>query len=194
MRKTLIAAAIMAAVSAPAQALVGAKAGYNYWMTSNHSNVHNLYAQVEHFIPLVPNAGLRYSDVDGGRMEFNSIDAYGYYSLFDNRNIALDLGFGLRRFADGKKNDQSFSSTVPMLNAEFVLFQDSDVAYYAKFDGGRRSSVNFQDFEGGVRFNLMAGLRLQAGYRYYNLELDDLKGIDTEERLKGFNVGAHWQF
>ena len=195
MKKSLIAAAIvLAGVSSSAQALVGAKAGYNYWFTSNHGNVHNLYAQLEHFIPLVPNAALRYSAVDSTRLELDTIDAYGYYRLFDNSNLAFDFGFGLRRLSDGKLNQsREFSSTMPMINADVTLFQDSDLAYYTKLDMGRNGNTSFNDFEIGTRVYVFAGARLQAGYRQYKLDLDGTKGINASERLSGFNLGIHWQ-
>lgn len=195
MKKTLIAAAIlMAGASSSAQAIVGAKAGYNYWFTSNHGNAHNAYVQLEHFMPFVPNPALRYSAVDSNRLELDSIDVYGYYSLFDNSNLALDLGFGLRRLSNGKLNrTNNFSSTLPMLNADVVLFQDSDIAYYTKLDIGRNSNTNFNDFEVGVRFNVFAGARLQAGYRRYSLELDGTKGLESNQKMHGFNLGVHWQ-
>ena len=194
MKKSLIAAAILlAGISSSAQAIVGAKAGYNYWMTSSHGKIHNGYVQLEHFIPLLPNAAMRYSVADTNKLAFDSIDAYGYYSLLDNDNLALDLGFGLRRFSNGKSNKKDFSATLPMLNADVVLFQNSDIAYYTKLDMGRDSETSFNDFELGVRFNVFAGVRLQTGYRKYKLELDGTKGINANERMSGFNVGVHWQ-
>ena len=195
MKKSLIAAAILlAGASSSAQAIVGAKAGYNYWFTSSHGNVHNGYVQLEHFVPLVPNAALRYSSVDSNKLELDSIDAYGYYRLFDNSNLALDVGFGLRRLSNGKLDrTHDFSTTMPMLNADVTLFQDSDIAYYTKLDMGRNGHTSFNDFELGVRVYVFAGARLQAGYRHHKLELDGTKGLHSNERLSGFNLGVHWQ-
>ncbi|MGI9276702.1 MAG: hypothetical protein ACR2PT_17895 [Endozoicomonas sp.] len=197
MKKSLLAVAVLLAGASNAHAIVGAKAGYNYWMTANHDKMHTVYGQFEHFIPLVPNAAVRYSTMDDKKLKFDSYDAYGYYEVLDNGNIALDLGFGLRRFSNGKLKGDSFSDSVPMLNAEAVFFEKSQMAFYGKMDVGfdtLGSDTSFTDFEAGVRFYTIAGLRVQAGYRNYKLELDGTKGIDDSERMRGFNVGLHWQF
>ena len=197
MKKPLLAAAVLLAGASAAQAdIAGAKAGYNYWMTANHGKVHTVYGQIEHPVPLFPNAAVRYSTTDDKKLEFDSYDAYGYYEILDNGNIALDLGFGLRRFTNGKLKGDSFSDTVPMVNTEVVLFEKSQMAFYGKMDVGfdsLGSKTSFTDFEAGVRFYTIGGLRVQAGYRNYKLELDGTKRIDDSERMRGFNLGLHWQ-
>ena len=201
MKKSLLASAIMAVSStflaiAPssAEAIVGAKVGYNYWHTANHGAFHTMYGQFEHFIPFVPNAGVRYSSVDDRRMKFDSYDAYGYYSLLDNGNIAFDLGAGLRRYDSGKTKGASFSDTVPMLTTELVLLEDANMSYYARADFGKNSDTSFRDIELGLRFKLMAGFNLQTGYRNYTLDLDGTRRADNKERLRGLNLGIHWAF
>lgn len=193
MRKSILAAALFAACTSVAQAdIVGTKAGYNYWQTENHGTFQTVYAQLEHPIPLLPNAAVRYSTLDHDKLQFDSYDAYGYYEILDNSNIALDLGFGGRRFDSGKLREDSFSDTVPMVNADLTLFQDSTLSFYSKLDVGQGSDTSFNDLEVGARINLFAGLQLQGGYRTYELNLDDTKGINNDERIRGFNLGIHW--
>ncbi|MET4692843.1 hypothetical protein [Endozoicomonas lisbonensis] len=194
MKKSLLAAAVLLVSASNAQALVGAKVGYNYWNTANHDGVHNLYANFEHFVPLVPNVAVRYTDVDSRRMKFNSFDALGYYRLLDNGNLDWNLGLGLRRFDSGKLKGDSFSSTLPMISTEVTLFDASRTSFYGKMDWGKNGNTDFTDFEAGVRFKLFMGLRLQAGYRNYQLNFDGTKGINDSERLRGMNLGLHWGF
>lgn len=194
MKRSLLAAAVLMASASSAHALVGAKLGYNYWMTANHDGVHSVYANFEHFIPLVPNAAVRYSKVDSNKLEFSSYDAYGYYRILDNGNLDLVLGLGLRRYDSGKLRSDSFSATLPLANAELTLFDDSRTSFYGRVEMGKNSDTDVYDLEAGVRFRMFAGLRLQAGYRTYKLNLDGTKGINNSERLRGVNVGLHWAF
>lgn len=194
MKKSLLAAVVLMTSATSAQALVGANVGYNHWMTSNHGNAQTVYASFEHFIPLIPNAAVRYTGIDNKRMKFNSYDAFGYYRLLDNGAIGWNLGMGMRRFDSGKTTGRSFSSTLPMINTEITLFDDSRTSFYGRFDLGKNSDTDFSDMEVGVRFNMFLGLRLQAGYRNYKLNLDGTKGVNNSERMSGMNVGLHWNF
>ena len=194
MRKSLLIAAVLLTSATSAQALVGAKVGYNYWKTANHDGVHNLHGQFEHFVPLVPNAAVRYTSTDNSKLKFNSFDALGYYRLLDNGNLDWTAGLGLRRFDSGKLKGDRFSSTLPMVSTEVTLFDDSRTSFYGKLDLGQNGNTNFSDFEAGVRFKLFMGLRLQAGYRSYTLKLDGTKGIKDSEHLRGLNLGLNWGF
>ena len=194
MKKSILAAAVLLATASNAQALIGAKVGYNYWNTANHDGVHNVYANFEHFIPLIPNAAVRFTDVDSKKLEFNSYDAFGYYRLLNNGTIDWNVGLGLRNYDSAQYNSQGFSSTLPMVNTEVTLFDGSRTSFYGKMDWGKSSDMNFTDFEAGVRFKMFLGLRLQAGYRNYQLDFDGLKDINSSERLRGLNLGLHWGF
>lgn len=194
MKKSLLAAAVLLVSASNAQALVGAKVGYNYWKTANHDGVHNVYANFEHFVPLVPNAAVRYTNADSSKMEFKSYDAFGYYRLLNNGTLDWNVGLGLRRLDSGKLKGEKFSSTMPMVNTEVTLFDGSRTSFYGKMDWGRDSKTDFTDFEAGIRFKMFLGLRLQAGYRNYSLNFDGTKGIKDSERLRGLNLGLHWGF
>ncbi|WP_062266532.1 TIGR04219 family outer membrane beta-barrel protein [Endozoicomonas arenosclerae] len=193
MKKSILTAAILAASASVAQAdIIGAKLGYNYWNTANHGDFQTVYGQIEHPIPLLPNLAVGYSKLNHDKLKFDSYDASGYYEILDNGNIALDLGLGARRFDSGKYRDASFSDTVPMLTADVELFQASSLSFYSKLYVGKSSDTSFNDFEVGARFHLFAGLNLQGGYRTYEIEMDGTKGIYNDERIKGFNLGLHW--
>jgi outer membrane protein len=193
MKKSILAVAVLATSASLAQAdIIGAKAGYNYWKTANHGDFQTIYAQLEHPIPLLPNLAVGYSKLDHDKLKFDSYDASGYYEILDNGNIALDLGLGVRRFDSGKLRDASFSDTVPMLTADIELFEASALSFYSKLNVGRTSDTDFNDFEIGARFDLFAGLKLQGGYRTYEINFNGTKGIENDERMRGFNLGLHW--
>lgn len=193
MKKSILTAAILTASVTIAKAdIIGAKLGYNYWNTTNHGDFQTVYGQIEHPIPLLPNLAVGYSRLDHDKLKFDSYDASGYYEILDNGNIALDLGLGVRRFDSGEYRNASFSDTVPMLTADVELFQDSIISFYSKLYAGRSGDTDFNDLEVGVRFYLFAGLKLQGGYRTYDIDMDGTKGIYDDERIKGFNLGLHW--
>ncbi|KEQ17608.1 TIGR04219 family outer membrane beta-barrel protein [Endozoicomonas numazuensis] len=193
MKKTILTAAILAVSASVAQAdIIGAKLGYNYWNTANHGDFQTVYGQIEHPVPLLPNLAVGYSKLNHDKLKFDSYDATGYYEILDNGNIALDLGLGARRFDSGKYRDASFSDTVPMITADVELFQASALSFYSKLYAGRSSDTRFNDFEVGARFHLFAGLKLQGGYRTYEIDMDGTKGIYNDERIKGFNLGLLW--
>ncbi|WP_448218355.1 TIGR04219 family outer membrane beta-barrel protein [Endozoicomonas sp. 2B-B] len=193
MKKLILTAVILAASSTLAQAdIIGAKLGYNYWNTADHGDFHTVYGQIEHPIPLLPNLAAGYSKLNHDKLKFDSYDASGYYEILDNGNIALDLGLGVRRFDSGKYRDASFSDTIPMLTADVELFQASTISFYSKLFAGRSEDTDFNDLEVGARFYLFADLKLQAGYRLYEIDMDGTKGIYNDESIKGFNLGLHW--
>ncbi|MCL6269495.1 hypothetical protein M3P05_06015 [Sansalvadorimonas sp. 2012CJ34-2] len=186
MKKILTAAAILSAVSSLTQAgVLGATAGYNYWATSDFGAFQTGYAQFEHFIPLLPNAAVRFGKVDDKKLNFKSYDAYGYYELLDNDMVSVDLGAGLRRFNNGELKGQSFSDTVPMVNAEAEFFKALPTYGYARVDLGRSSDSRFQDMEAGVRFDVLTGFSIQAGYRVYDLDMN----MKNKETVRGFTAG-----
>ncbi|MGL5291884.1 MAG: TIGR04219 family outer membrane beta-barrel protein, partial [Vibrionaceae bacterium] len=95
--------AITAALSCSAQADVFAlKGGVDYWYAEAKVNgikaddaesQYSAYLAFEHFIPLLPNAKVRYTNVKAtingqpaatNTTEFDQIDWIAYYELFDN--------------------------------------------------------------------------------------------------------------
>ena len=187
MKQTLIAAAMLSVASFAAQAdVLGATAGYNYWETSDFGAFQTGYVQFEHFIPLVPNAAVRYGKVDDSKLSFHSYDAYGYYEILDNDLASVDFGFGLRRFNNGELKGRSFSDTVPMINAEVEFLKALPLYGFMRVSiWAKNSDSRFQGMEAGVRYDLFPILSLQAGYRVYDLDVK----LDDKETLKGFTAG-----
>ena len=113
--------------------------------------------------------------------------------FLDNGIVDVDLGLGLRRLDSGKSKQRDFTATFPVVNAEVTVFDDSDFSVFGRIDAGANGSSDFKDAQVGVRYNLYAGFKLQAGYRHYELNLDT-KGVKQNATINGLNAGIHWAF
>ncbi|MRI33868.1 hypothetical protein EOPP23_12810 [Endozoicomonas sp. OPT23] len=194
MKKAIFAGAALLITATAAHAdMLGVKAGYNYWNTTNHEEVQSVYGSFEHFIPLVPNVAFRAEKMDSDKLSFTSYETSAYYEFLDNGNIDFDLGLGLRRIASGESNGFDFSETFPVASAEATLFEDSDLSFFGRVDLGKNGDSEFKDAQAGVRLGLFAGFSLQAGYRQYEMDLNIGRANDTET-MRGFNAGIHWAF
>ena len=194
MKKSLLATAFLVVSASSAHAMVGADIGYNYWHTSDHDDVQSVYGSFEHFVPLVPNAAARYTQVNSNALKFDSYEASAYYRFLENGLVGWNVGLGVRRLDDGELKGRNFSTTLPVVNTEVRLFDDNRTSFYAKMDWGKNSDTDFTDFELGVRMKMFLGIRLQAGYRSYKLNLDGTKGIHDSVNMKGINAGLQWGF
>ena len=171
--------------------MLGIKAGVDVWSSSDFGEVANGYLYFEHFIPLVPNIAVRASRVNN-TLEVNTYDLYGYYELLDMNSLSLDLGVGLRRLNDGKLHGQNFSDTLPMMMADLSLFSDGNITLYTRLDAGRASDVSFYEWDIGARFNWIAGIGLQAGYRNYSLDFKGISTLTSNESVGGPHLGIHF--
>ncbi|WP_330927200.1 TIGR04219 family outer membrane beta-barrel protein [Candidatus Sororendozoicomonas aggregata] len=195
MKKVLCTTALLLTASINCHGdMIGAKVGYDYWKTANHSDSHSVYAQVEHPFPLVPNLALQANKIDSHKLKLNSYDVSGYYEILDNDNLSVDLGLGLRRLDSGRMYDQSFTDTLPMVTADMTLFPGSSLSFYGKINAGKSNDSTITDASAGVRFTLLAGISLQASYRSYELDLDGTKGINDKETIRGPQIGLDIDF
>ncbi len=194
MKRKILATLVLALTSTTIQAAdLGAKVGYSHWMPSGGADAHNAYVQFEHFIPLVPNVAVRANKLDDSDYELTTYDVYGYYEILDNDTFALDLGLGIRRLDNGELLGKKFDDNLPVANIETVLFQDSALSGYARLDYGKNNDVQTTDWEVGVRFDVVAGIKLQGGYRNYELKMQGLKDIERTTDRQGWTAGIHWE-
>ncbi len=186
-------AALLISASISVQAdIIGAKAGYEYWQTKDNDGANSVYLQLEHPIPLLPNLAVRATQLDSTRLDVNIYDLSGYYEILDNDNISLDFGAGLQRLDSGKINLEKFTDTVPMLTSDLELFPKSRFSFYARLNAGQNSETSMYDLQAGMRLRMLAGFRLQAGYREYKLDLDGTKDITREQTVRGPLLALHW--
>lgn len=204
-----VAAAVALAAAVPAQAavLLGVKAGADAWFAdakvndvkSNDDDTHFSYhLAFEHFIPLVPNARLRYTDVDAGAVSFGQTDYTAYYEFLDNELVAFDAGITLTKFNDGKFKGESFSEWHPSLygNAEVGLPM-TPVSVFVDLNMGNYDGTNTVDGTAGLNWALplvAADLNLRAGYRVMDYELDFIKNSAGDVKLDGWFAGVELDF
>ncbi|WBA82909.1 TIGR04219 family outer membrane beta-barrel protein [Endozoicomonas sp. GU-1] len=167
--------------------ILGAKAGADYWHTEDQGKAGSAYVQIEHPMPLLPNAALRATTIEGAANSegFNTVDAYGYFEILDNDLVSIDLGAGVHKI-DGS---QHFNDTLPMAVADVEWLPGSTFSFYSKLNYAKNNDATVEDISVGARFNLLPAIHLQAGYRHYQIDTDNAGGhADTVE---GFTAGLH---
>lgn len=199
-----VAAAVAFAAAVPAQAavLLGVKAGADAWFADAKINdVRNsgddthtsYYLAFEHFIPLVPNARVRYTNVDAGAVAFGQTDYTAYYEILDNDAIAFDIGVNLTKFNAGDFNGESFNDWHPTLYGSAVVgIPMTPVSVFADLNMGNFDDTSTVDGQAGVKFTVplvAADLNLRAGYRVMDYDLDFIKQSEGKVKLDGWFAG-----
>ena len=111
MKKKICAAVVAGVISMPTMAdFLGVYAGVDYRTTTTKhtengypgefedTNNFSGYVALEHFIPLIPNAKIKYADLsseysaDATEIKSSATNAILYYELFDNGLFEFDLG------------------------------------------------------------------------------------------------------
>ena len=185
MKKTLGLSLLLLSCTVAQADILGAKAGLDYWHTNGDGNGGYAYVQLEHPIPLVPNIAARGTTIKGRTNTLNSVDLYGYYEILDNAFISLDLGAGLQHFNSKLNNDHTLAMAV--VDAE--LLPDNQVSYYTKLHYSFNADDKVSDLGAGVRLQLFPAVYLQAGYRYYDLHVNNNNALS--DVIKGFTAGVH---
>ena len=189
--KKIIGASLLLLGSTLAQAdIAGAKAGLEYWPTKDHDDAISAYAQLEHPIPLLPNLAVRGTYIEGNYYNLNNYDFYGYYEILDNDLVSIDLGFGAHQISRSGSLVTLVDDTMPMITSDIELMPGSNVSFYGKMNYAENDDTRMTDLSAGVRFNIIPGINLQAGYRQYELEQQGtlLKFSDT---IEGATMGLH---
>jgi outer membrane protein len=137
------------------------------------------------------------SDVD-----FSHTDATLYYQLLDNW-VSLDLGLTARKFdgfidiADTSNNRAkvSIDNTVPMLYAK-AQFDLPLTGLSIGVDGNiiSYSGNSLSDINATINYEFSFGLGLAAGYRVFNLSLDDVDDIDSDLTMDGTYAALTFHF
>lgn len=183
-----------------------------------------LKAYIEHPFPLFPNVKLGYTSLSydassevssfswgevrnftgkiENSMSLSYTDVTLYYELLDNWT-EIDAGFTFRnlkgdmRIASTFQSDSvSYTSLVPMLygKARFNI-PSTDISLQAEVNLMRFSSMTAYDYELSARYSFAMGLGIEAGYKTFHLESDDLvDGLDTNIDIAGPYLSAVWDF
>ncbi|MGL4734732.1 MAG: TIGR04219 family outer membrane beta-barrel protein [Enterovibrio sp.] len=205
-KQLLLPLAITAALSCSAQADVFAlKGGVDYWnaeakingfKTNDAKSQYSAYIALEHFIPLLPNAKVRYTNVKADGFfptEFDQIDWIAYYEILDNDLMSFDVGLNLQHFK-GKIASRSFSEWQPNLYADGKIHLPMmPLSLFATFSAGSLDDSSTADAEAGALFKANLGLldlNLKAGYRIMDYDFSYFAPASTTVRNQGFFLGA----
>jgi len=164
---------------------------------------------LEHPIPFIPNARLKYTDIDqdedgtistqfdgvtgdvATNLNLSHIDLILYYEILDNW-VSLDVGIDVKSF-DGQLEivGQTVTSTtdieeiIPLayVSAEFEL-PLTDLSF-----GAEVSAISYSGdsiYDGKVRFRQGFGLAfIELGYRQLGLKVDDVDNVDFDVTFGG---------
>lgn len=191
MKKQICAIAMAAAFSMPATAdFLGVYAGIDYHTTENKfsdadfkdSNNLSGYVAFEHFIPLIPNAKIKYSDLDsdgdtvGLDAASSSLNGILYYELFDNGLFEIDLGAAYSRLENvrGKSAD-----ILQGYGAAKVHIPGMNMYAFTEVTAGSASSDDATDAELGLAYtfnpdSLLLSMTVRAGYRTQEMTINRL--------------------
>ncbi|MFT5880137.1 MAG: outer membrane protein [Moritella sp.] len=225
MKKKLLALTLLTGLSNNVMAdVIGTYFGGDIWLSGVDGNLkynseefntsyedtynYRIYAKFEHPIPLIPNASLRFSNIDvegsGSNENINlkTMDYTLYYEFLDNSIVSLDAGITLRMLEGtyqdgGDKHD--FDAPLPMgyLSAEvgLPLFP---LKGFAMVNAIGLAGDTYSDAEIGVAYLINPGYVLdwsiRAGYRIQKLDLDDIDNVTADATIDGAFVGFEGHF
>ncbi|WP_413701046.1 TIGR04219 family outer membrane beta-barrel protein [Psychromonas sp. KJ10-10] len=202
--------AIATAISMPTMAdFLGVYAGVDYHtISTNYSNVssdfedtNNLsaYIALEHFIPLLPNAKIKYSDLSAeyttlsgtSEPESSALNGILYYELFDNGLFEFDFGLAYSDLEDitGQSTDIAQG-----YGAAKVHLPGTGMHVFAEAIAGSVSDDEATDAELGLGYtfnpdSLLLNFSVRAGYRLQEMIINDV----TQEN-KGLFAGLEVHF
>lgn len=208
MKKTICTVAIVATMSMPAMAdNLGVYAGVDYRTTatnydtveSGFENTNNFsgYLAVEHFIPLIPNVKLKYSDLsadlNGSSAEPSSSSLNGilYYQLFDNGLFEFDFGLAYTKIDD----IQGQKAELPQgYGAAKIHIPGIGMHAFAEITGGTVTDDDATDAEIGLTYTFnpdsdFINFSVRGGYRYQKMVINNY----TQEN-KGLFAGLEAHF
>jgi len=207
MKKQLCVVAIASFLSAPVFAdhlgvFVGADYLSNKSDVNGHSNIlddsNNFsgYVAFEHFIPLIPNVKIRYSDLAAdykavsGELDSSLANGVLYYQIFDNDLFQIDLGLAYTK----AEMDEKDANIAQVYGAAEISVPGTELYVFAEVLGGSLTDDDAMDATGGVGYTFnpdsLVRLSVRTGYRYQKIDLDDVEKQKTSGLFAG--VEAHF--
>jgi outer membrane protein len=181
-------------------------------------------AYIEHPFPFVPNIKIAHTKLshDGtgsvslfswgdivnftgdvkSDLSLNMTDVTLYYELLDNW-VELDAGLTVRYMSGDIKvktfltnENVDFSSFIPMVYAKTRFnFPVTDISLQIEANAISYSGATFYDYEVSARYTFMIGLGLEAGYKVYHVDSDDLtSGLESNMDFSGVYAAVVWDF
>ncbi|WP_372880669.1 TIGR04219 family outer membrane beta-barrel protein [Psychromonas sp.] len=207
MKKQISATIIASAMCMPATAMVDVYAGLDYRTTDTSQSVsgedlketNNLsgYLAFEHFIPMLPNAKLKYSDLSSEteagstKIDSSASNAILYYQLFNNDLFEVDLGLAYTHL---DSDFQNLSSDLAQAYAAAKFFVPATgINAFAEIISGSLNSDKANDIELGVAYTFnpdaIINIAVRAGYRFQDAEINNL-----DQENKGLFAGMEIHF
>jgi len=181
------------------------------------------YFAFDHFIPLIPNVRLQYTDLsyegDGElnqgfdgvnfngpvatEFDISQIDLIAYWRLLDNI-VNLDLGLQVAKF-DG---DMNISQADPSSNASTTSVDETipmayvsagvdlpfiDLSLTGSLSTGSNTDNQATDFKISLNYEIDT-IGAELGWRRFELELDDVSNVDADLELSGPYLGVSIHF
>ncbi|PSV00528.1 TIGR04219 family outer membrane beta-barrel protein [Photobacterium kishitanii] len=170
--------------------------------SDSHKEVFIAEGQFEHFIPLIPNVRFDTLSISNNDVKVSQTALTGYYQIFDNSLLNVDVGAGLTVAYDGSfANLKDARKTVSNFKGNTAKVNDVMPHIYAgvrvavpfiedlsvfgngyKYTNGRS---NGYDVKAGVQYDVglahVAKLRLKAGYRQIEGNfLNDMQSLNSK--------------
>jgi len=203
MKKQILAAAVAATMSMPAMAdFLGVYAGidYNtnettYQGQSDRSNNISGYIAFEHFIPLIPNGKIKFSDLQND--DFTTDDSQArnailYYEILDNGLVEIDLGVAYTD-ADGFNESASIAQAY---GAAKLHIPGVSMHAFGEIIAGSLTSDDYLDTEIGLAYTFnpdspFVNVSARVGYKQQELDLNHTNSI---QEVKGLFAGVEVHF
>lgn len=149
-------------------------------------------------------------DVVATEFDLQSTDITLYYEIFDNDVVSFDLGLA-GKYLDGEytvegqtgsgtaRSSEAFKGVVPLLyGALMVGVPNTGLSFFGEISAIEVDNNSIQDYQAGVAYSFMDNMALdvsvRAGYREFNLELDDVDNIFTDWSFNGPFLGVQAHF
>lgn len=209
-KKTLLGAGLalsaltpFAALSAPGDTFE-IKGGFDYWSANAKKNdikagerqsQYSYYVGFEHFVPLIPNAKIRSTNVKSSKLDtsYRQVDYIAYYRLIDTNMLGVDFGLNMQHFSGVKDHDWQPAAYG---DVEFTI-PATPVTLYSTVSAGRFDGTKTFDGEAGAKWTIEMGpldLGLKAGYRVMDNEFKHKATKETNIRMDGYFMGAELKF
>ncbi|MGL5007546.1 MAG: TIGR04219 family outer membrane beta-barrel protein [Plesiomonas sp.] len=151
--------------------------------------------QLEHPIPLLPNAMIRYQNLDGSSngqvIEQEKWDMIGYYQLLDNGLINIDIGAGWRQQTNTVSNHHVEKGMFLAYSAGELTIPSTPLSVTAELNMPFYDSTWGYDGQLGLAWNAGA-LSLKAGYQWTKMDFDEhsnASNMDTNGWYGGLSFG-----
>ena len=155
------------------------------------------YLAIEHFIPLLPNAKLKYSDLstkttgDSNSTEGSASNAILYYQLFDNGLFEFDLGLAYTRV---ETDFQNLTSDLAQAYVAAKLFvPGTGIHAFTEVVTGSVTNDKATDAEFGLAYTFnpdsIVNLAVRTGYRFQDATIGEF-----EQENKGLFAGLALHF